>query len=91
MKILTNNGYRYSKEEFEGHTNRVKFRLSVSEDWRKDICIDIYTDNPNKEEVNNFIVSKTSEKVVKCELEHWTTKEQDDVMAQFLEETLKDL
>ena len=91
MKILERNGYKYSRGKFEDYKFRTVFRMGVDTDWRNDRKVTIYTDNPNKEEVNNFIVSKTSEKVVKCELEHWTTKEQDDVMAQFLEETLKDL
>jgi len=91
MKILEQNGFKYSREEFEGYKFRVIFRLSVSEDWREDVLSTVYTDNPNKEEVNNIIVSKTTDKVKSCVMEHWTTKEQDDLTAQFIEETLKDI
>lgn len=91
MKILEQNGFKYSREEFEGYKFRTIFRLSVSEDWREDVLSTIYTDNPNKEEVNNIIVSKTTDKVKSCVMEHWTTKEQDELTAQFIEETLKDI
>lgn len=83
-KILEQNGFKYSREPFEGYTHRAKFRLSVSKDWREDSCIDIYTSNPNKEDVNNVIFEKTSKKVIECKMEHWTTKEQDEILDKFL-------
>lgn len=91
MKILEQNGYKYSREQFEGYKFRVIFRLKISDDWREDSVVHIYTDNPNREEVQNTIVSITSAKVIGCEMEHWTTKEQDELTAQFIEETLKDI
>lgn len=81
----------YSKKEFEGYRFRAAFRLKVSEDWREDTTINIYTDNSNREEVNNVIVSKTTDKVVDCTLENWATKEQDELATELIEETLKGL
>ena len=90
-RILEQEGYKYSREEFDGYTHRVKFRLSISDDWREDRSIDIYTDNPNKIDVLKVVSSKKTEKVKLFSMEHWTTKEQDDLIAQFIEETLKDI
>lgn len=84
--MLELNGYRYSKEMFEDYTHRAKFKLSVSEDWREDHYNDIYTDNPNKEEVLQVIKNRTKERVISCEMEHWTTKEQDDLAMEFLKD-----
>lgn len=89
MKILEQNGHKYSREQFEGYKFRVIFRLKVSDDWREDIVVHIYTDNSNKEEVRDTIASRISDKVIGCEIEHWTTKEQDELTALFIEETLK--
>lgn len=85
------NGYKYSKKEFDGYKFRSIFRLSVNEDWRNDTNIDVYTDNPDREEVKKVINSLTTEKVKLCSIEHWTTKEQDDRNSELIEETLKDI
>lgn len=86
MKILEQNGYNYSRESFEGHTHRAKFRFTVSDDWREDTTMDIYTDNPDKIAVEEVINSKKKEVVKSCEMEHWTTKEKDDINSKFLDE-----
>ena len=85
------NGYKYSKKEFDGYKFRSIFRLSVDEDWRNDTNIDVYTDNPDREEVKKVINSLTTDKVKNCFMEHWTTKEQDDRNSELIEETLKDI
>jgi uncharacterized membrane protein len=90
-KILELNGYKYSREQFEGYKFRITFRIGVDTNWRNDSLITIYTDNPNKEEVNDVIISRTTDKVKSFIMECWTTKEQDDLAIQFIEETLKDL
>jgi len=90
-KILELNGFKYSREKFEEHKFRAIFKFSVSEDWREDSNINIYTDNPDKKEVEKVINSKKTEKVTSCVLFHWTTKEQDELTTQFIEEPLKDL
>lgn len=91
MKILAQNGYKYSRAEFEGYKFRAKFRFTVSGDWREDTSIDIYTDNPDKIAVKEIINIIKKEKVKSFEMEHWATKEQDDLISQFIEETLKNI
>jgi len=91
MKVLELNGYKYSKEKFNDYKFRSIFKLRVDNDWRNDVNINIYTDNPNRADVLNVVNLKASKKVIEVILEHWTTKEQDELTLQFLEETLKDL
>jgi len=91
MKIVKINGFKYSREEFEDYTNRAIFRLGIDTDWRNDRCITIYTNNPNKFEVDKVILSRTTDKVRNFIMEHWSTKEQDEITSQFIEETLKDI
>ena len=90
-KILELNGFKYSREEFEGYKFRTIFQFRVNNDWRDDSILNIYTDNPNREEVIKVINKKASNKVIEVLLEHWTTKEQDELTAKFIEEILKDL
>lgn len=89
MKVLKLDGYKYSKGAFEGHRFRAMFRFTVSEDWREDSNMSIYTDNPDKQNVEDVINSRKSEKVLSCKMVHWTTKEQDDLTSKFIDETLK--
>ena len=51
MKILERNGYKYSRGNFEDYKFRTVFRMGVDTDWRNDRTVTIYTDNPNKEEI----------------------------------------
>lgn len=88
MKILEKDGYKYSREKFEGHKFRTMYRLSVSEDWREDVTIHIYTDNPNQEVVDEVIFGLRNEKVISVKRIHWTTKEQDELINKLLEEEL---
>jgi len=90
-KILELNGYKYSREEFEDYKFRTIFRIGTDTDWINDNNITIYTNNPSKEDVDKVILSRTTDRVVSFKMEHWTTKEQDDLTSQFLEETLKDI
>lgn len=90
-KILEQNGFKYSREPFEGHKFRTIFKFRVNNDWRDDSKLHIYTDNPNREEVIRVINSKVKDNVIEVLLEHWTTKEQDDLASKWFEETLKDL
>jgi len=59
MKILEQNGFKYSREEFEGYKFRTIFRIGTDTDWRNDRNITVYTDNPNRDEVDKVILSKT--------------------------------
>ena len=89
--MKTINGFLYSKTPFEGWKFRAKFRFQINKDWRDDTTIDIYTDCPNKLDVHFAITSCTKDKVIECILEHFTTKEQDELSDKFIKEFLKDL
>lgn len=91
MKLLNKEGFKYSREEFEDYKFRTIFNLSISDDWRNDTKINIYTNNPSKQEVIELVNSLTTDKVKFCGMEYWTTKEQDDLTTQFIEEILKDI
>lgn len=90
-KILELNGYKYSREEFEGYTNRAVFRISISKDFREDTLVNIYTNCQIKRYCINTLKEITQHKATSCEMEHWTTKEQDDRNSELIEETLKDI
>lgn len=84
-------GHKYSREEFEDYKYRVKFRFSVSEDWREDSTLDIYTTCQDKKEIVDVIESLKKDKVIKCVAENFSTKEQDVKIDLLLEEILKNL
>lgn len=89
-KILELNGFKYSREQFEGYAHRLKFELDVvNQEWKSNI--DIYTNNEDKRSVYNVISELTTDKVKNLELVNWTTKEQDELTSKFIEEILKDL
>ena len=89
MKILVQNGHKYSRKEFERYTHRLKFELDViNQEWKSNI--DIYTTDSDKNSVYMVISGLTTDKVEHLELVYWTTKEQDDRDTLLIEETLKD-
>lgn len=77
--------FKYSKEQFEGHTHRFKVRFSVDDDFRNDTCMDIYSDSESKENLIDFINEKKTDKVISFVIEYISTKEQDDATSKFLE------
>lgn len=89
--MKTINGMIYSKTPFEGWKFRAKFRFKVDEDWRNDTTIDIYTNCSNRLDVHFAITSITTDKVIECNLENFTTKEQDEWSSKLLEEFIKDI
>ncbi|MCP4665123.1 MAG: hypothetical protein GY849_02060, partial [Deltaproteobacteria bacterium] len=76
MKILEINGLKYSKEEFKGYKFRGVF--SFFTDKNEYTNINIYTTNQNQNEVLELLNKKKKEHVLKIEVYHWCTKEQDD-------------
>jgi len=88
--MLELNGYKYSREKFEGYAHRVKFEFEVFGQTHTS-NMDIYTDNPYRQNVLEIINARKSDKVLSISLANWTTKEQDESTAKFIDETLKDL
>lgn len=87
--------YTYKQEEFKGYTHRAKFAF-IKKGEELFSNIDVYTDNPNKEEVKNKVEELLTYKdyiidCPSCGMVHWCTKEQDDKATDLINETLKDL
>ena len=87
---------KYSKEQFEDYKFRVKVLIKYEEDgddlsWEHEIQMDIYTDDEDMDSVRSFLLSKAADKVTSIEIIHTATKEQDEMAAKFIEETLKDI
>lgn len=92
MKIK--DGFRYDTKEFEGYKYRVKF-IAENKEGKQVINTDVYTDNETKHQVKDLLTTAASKKGLVTDrfytgIINWSTKEQDDRTAEFLEETLKD-
>jgi len=90
MKILEQNGYKYSRKQFEGYKLRVMFKFHTFAEIAPTI-ITIYTTDENIESVEKVINELKTDKVSRIIIYHKATKEQDELTAQFIEETLKDI
>ena len=53
---------KYSKEQFEGFTNRFIVRLKIDNDWRNDINTHLYSNSDSYQKLEDFINEKKSEK-----------------------------
>ena len=79
----------YSKQQFDGYTHRFIVTLSVDDDWRNDVNMTIYSNSDSYDELNDFINSKKTEKIVSSVIVHRASKEQDEHASAFIEEVLK--
>lgn len=82
---------KYSREKFDGYTHRFIVKFKVSDDWREDESVHIYSDSGSKDELNKFIREKKKPRVISFDIVHVATKEQDEATSEFLEEFLKDI
>lgn len=60
MKILELNGLKYSRNEFDGYTNRAKVVIKTITD---EYNLDIYTTNTSKQSVENVLLDRKSSDV----------------------------
>lgn len=79
----------YSKQQFDGYTHRFIVTLSVDDDWRNDVNMTIYSNSDSYDELNEFINSKKTEKVVSFVIVHRASKEQDEMASRFIEDISK--
>ena len=79
----------YSKQQFDGYTHRFIVTLSVDDDWRNDVNMTIYSNSDSYDELNDFINSKKTEKIVSFVIVHRSSKEQDENASAFIEEILE--
>jgi DNA-binding ferritin-like protein len=83
------NGNKFSRIRFDGYTHRFKVVFETGSIHVSNM--DIYTDTDSREVVSNFVDSAKTKKVISFKIVHVASKEQDDLTAKFIEETLKDL
>lgn len=93
MKIK--DGFRYDTNEFADYKLRVKF-VAENEEGNQVVNTDVYTDNLNKEEIETLLCNNARKKgwIVNryyTGVVNFSTKEQDDNTAEFLDEILKDI
>ena len=91
--MLELNGKKYSKEPFDGYTNRARVNMEISEIvdhtlTKRNIDIDIYTDNNDRNDFSNIIWDRSNGNVTELIITFWTTKEYDDAAAELVEELL---
>lgn len=79
----------YSKQQFDGYTHRFIVTLSVDDDWRNDVNMTIYSNSDSYDELNEFINSKKTEKVVSFVIVHRASKEQDEMASAFIKEVMQ--
>lgn len=79
---------KYSKEQFKGFTHRFIVRFSISEDWRDDTNIHIYSNSASYQKLEDFLNAKKSDKVLSFKIEHRASKEQDEMSSKFINELL---
>jgi len=79
---------KYSKEQFKGFTHRIIVKLKIDNDWRNDTNIQLYSNSESYQKLEDFINEKKSEKVIAFDIVHRATKEQDEMAAKLIDETL---
>lgn len=89
-KVVERHGFLYSREPFDGYKIRaqiqVRFRNMDFVDYRNSITMDIYTNNTNRESVG--LALDSNEEIVLLGILVWNTKEQDDMMSEFIDKVL---
>lgn len=79
---------KYSRKEFEGYTHRFIVQFKIDNDFRNDTNMHIYSNSGDKDELVAFINNKKTDKVISFQVVHKATKEQDEMTAKFIDETL---
>lgn len=78
----------YSKNKFEGYVVRFKVEFNTQKPYVRNL--DIYSNNPNEEDLKKYIFDNMNSSVKSFAITHKATKEQDEADDKFLDEFLKD-
>ncbi len=78
---------KYSKTQFEGFTHRFKVQFETGEPHSSNL--DIYSNSDSFQKLEDFISEKKTPKVVSFKIVHRASKEQDELAAELIDETLK--
>lgn len=73
---------KYQKTKFDEYLFRFKIRLHTKE---RSYCIDIYSNTDSIVSLNEMIRDKSSEKVTGWSIMSVTSKEEDDMISNFLD------
>lgn len=83
--MLELNGHKYSKTQFEGYKYRAQVKISTSNHTH---YLSIYTTDDHSIRVREILWERKSPKAIGLEIVKWTTKEQDDIESEFIDEFL---
>jgi len=76
---------KYSKEKFDGYTHRFIVKLRTEADSHD---MHLYSNSGKLQELEDFINEKKTVKVLSFCIIHRASKEQDELTAKFIDETL---
>ena len=93
-KVKQINGFNYSMSSYPEYKFRAKMEYQGFVLPHNVQSLDIYTDNPSRNEVEKLFIEKLLKKYddlnsAKTKIIFWTTKKQDDITSEFINETLK--
>ncbi len=80
---------KYSKTEFEGFTHRFIIKFETGEPYSSNLTL--YSNSDSYQELEDFVNTKKTAKVISFSIVHRASKEQDEITSQFLDETLNDI
>lgn len=83
--MLELNGLKYSRESFEDYKYRAIAVLKKDGELYR---LDIYTNDTDKSNLTNVLVGKTKTGVDFVKIDHWATKEHDEMQNKMLDEWL---
>ena len=89
MRVI--DGQTYDEKSFDDYHWRVKIELETEGNMGLKYNVDIYTTETDKTKIEEVLRNRVVSNVVKFEIVHWATKEQDDLTSEFVNETLEDL
>lgn len=72
MKILKLDGFKYSQEPFDNYKFRAKVEVQTFSG--RQFILDVYTTNPNLDEIPDVLVSNKTEDVLSLVIIGWTAK-----------------
>lgn len=86
MKIIEENGFKYSLNSFEGYTHRAKVKIGIVGGTR---FLDIYTTDKDVNSIENFLLNRKSDNVTWLSIYNLSTIEEDLASAELIDEILK--
>jgi len=90
--IKIKDGFQYSLTEFDDYKYRAKF-VATHSDGSDSVNTDVYTDNPSRSDVTSILILSAQKMGLNATtictgLINWSSKEQDDIAGEFINEFL---